>query len=150
MKTIFDSSTRQALINRIQTLDENAAAQWGHMNVFQMMRHCAMFDEWIQGKQQPVYKQAFIGRVFGRIALKGLLKDEAPMKRNMMTIAAFKIKEKEGDIKAQKEKWISLLHEYAHFSNPRFVHTFFGRMTNEEIGFLVYKHMDHHLRQFNA
>jgi hypothetical protein len=109
-----------------------------------------MFDEWIQGRNHPVYKQAFIGRVFGKIALKGLLKDETPMKRNMITIAGFKIKETAGDIKVQKDKWGALIREYEYFSNPGFVHTFFGKMTNEEIGFLVYKHTDHHLRQFNS
>lgn len=150
MKTIFDSSSRQALIERIDALNENSPAQWGHMNVCQMVKHCSMFDEWIQGKSSPVYKQAFIGRILGKIALKGLLKDEAPMKRNMVTIAAFKIKEQTGDIPALKARWISTVRAYEHFFNPGFVHTFFGKMSNEEIGLLVYKHTDHHLRQFNS
>ncbi len=150
MKTIFDKTTREELIGRIYLLNESNTAQWGKMNVYQMIKHCSMFDEWILGKNQPVYKQAFIGRVFGKIALKGLLKDEAPMKRNMLTIAGFKIKETAGDIEAAKSKWIALIREYEHFSNPGFVHTFFGKMTNTEIGYLNYKHTDHHLRQFGA
>ena len=150
MKTIFNIAVRGELIGRINSLNESNTAQWGKMNVYQMIKHCSMFDEWILGKNPPVYKQAFIGRVFGKIALKGLLKDEAPMKRNMVTIAGFKIKETAGDIKGQKDKWGALIREYEYFSNPGFVHTFFGKMTNEEIGLLVYKHTDHHLRQFNA
>lgn len=150
MKTIFDKATREELIGRINSLNESNTAKWGKMNVYQMIKHCSLFDEWILGKNQPVYKQAFIGRVFGKIALKGLLKDEAPMKRNMITIAGFKIKETAGDIENQKDKWRALIHAYEHFSNPGFVHTFFGKMTNEEIGLLVYKHTDHHLRQFTA
>ena len=77
-----------------------------------------MFDEWILGKGHPVYKQAIIGRVFGKIALKGLLKNEASMKRNMVTIAGFRIKETAGDIKVQKDKWGALIREYEYFSNP--------------------------------
>ena len=39
MKTIFDEATRAALIGRINSLDENRAALWGKMNVYQMLRH---------------------------------------------------------------------------------------------------------------
>lgn len=31
-----------------------------------------------------------------------------------------------------------------------FMHPFFGKITREQIGYLAYKHDDHHLRQFNA
>ncbi|HLW39010.1 MAG TPA: hypothetical protein VKX31_01370 [Brumimicrobium sp.] len=40
--------------------------------------------------------------------------------------------------------------EYESYQNPNFVHDFFGEMTNEEIGILIYKHCDHHLRQFGV
>jgi hypothetical protein len=43
-----------------------------------------------------------------------------------------------------------LLNEYAHYANPSFFHTFFGKMTKEQVGQLVYKHADHHLRQFGV
>jgi hypothetical protein len=39
---------------------------------------------------------------------------------------------------------------HAHFSDPGLVHPFFGRMTPEQIGYMLYKHTDHHLRQFNS
>jgi hypothetical protein len=29
-------------------------------------------------------------------------------------------------------------------------HSFFGRLSGEEWGFLMYKHLDHHFRQFGA
>jgi hypothetical protein len=39
---------------------------------------------------------------------------------------------------------------YANYSNPGFVHDFFGKMTDEQIGIFAYKHADHHLRQFGV
>ena len=42
------------------------------------------------------------------------------------------------------------LNAYEHFNVTGFVHWFFGKMTREQIGQLVYKHTDHHLRQFNS
>lgn len=148
MKTIFDNSTRAELINRINTLDKNSKAQWGSMNVCQMLKHCILCEEMYLGKKK--YKRAFIGRLFGRIGLKNLLKDETPLKHNSPTSAAFKINEKDRDLHADKIKWISLINEYASYSNDNLEHWFFGKMTKEQVGYFVYKHTDHHLRQFNS
>lgn len=62
MKTIFDDSTRDKLIDRINSLDENSTAQWGKMNVYQMTKHCSIWDEWMLGKNNPAYKQGFLGK----------------------------------------------------------------------------------------
>ncbi len=47
-------------------------------------------------------------------------------------------------------KLISLIEEYEDFSNHDFEHWFFGKMTKGQVGYFVYKHTDHHLRQFNG
>jgi hypothetical protein len=59
-----------------------------------------------------------------------------------------RVKEKDGDVALQKKIWIEQITEYGDFSNPAFIHDFFGKMTNEQIGIFAYKHFDHHLRQF--
>jgi hypothetical protein len=146
MKSIFNKSTRGELKDRIQSLKENSTAQWGKMNISQMMRHCTKWDEMALGKTK--YKQSFIGRLFGKIALKDMMKDE-PMKRNLPTVPSFKVKERI-NIAEEKIKWVKLLDEYEHYSINGFVHPFFGMMTKEQTGWLAYKHIDHHLRQFNG
>lgn len=148
MKTIFDKTTRDELITRIDLLDANSSAQWGKMNSWQMLKHCTLWEEMVLGKMQ--YKRVFIGRIFGRIALKNVLKDNSPLAKNSPSIRPLIIQKKNGDIRIQKEKWKSLIGEYARFQNPDFIHPFFGKMTKEQIGYIVYKHTDHHLRQFNA
>jgi hypothetical protein len=148
MKSVFDKTTRDELIQRIQALDESSTAQWGEMTLFQMLRHCTLWQEWVLGK--TTYKQQFLGRLLGKMALKGAMKEENAMPRNASTYPAFKVKETTGDIPSEKRKWISLLEECARFSNPNFVHTFFGKMTEEQIGYFAYKHTDHHLRQFGG
>ena len=101
------------------------------------------------GGQQKKHKQAFIGRLFGKIALKSVLKDDKPIMRNMPTLPKLVITGN-GDVAAEKAKWTALIEAYSHFENPGFVHTFFGKMSEEQIGYLAYKHADHHLRQFNC
>jgi hypothetical protein len=148
MKTVFDKTTRNELIARINTLNENSTAQWGKMNIYQMLKHCTLWEEMLSGKIKC--KRSFPGRLFGKMALKNFLKDEKPMMRNALTSPELKVKESKGSVSSERTKWIALIEENAHFSNPYFMHPFFGKMTKEQTGYLAYKHIDHHLRQFNS
>lgn len=148
MNSIFETETRTELINRIHLLNENSTAQWGKMNIYQMLKHCTLWEEMMQGKQK--YKRVLLGRLFGKMALKTVLKDGAPLKHSTPTIPALIIKEKDGDFLNLKKEWISRIEGYTNFTNTDFVHVFFGKMTKEQIGQMVYKHIDHHLRQFNG
>lgn len=148
MKTIFDDSTREQLIQRINTLNENSTPQWGKMNIYQMLKHCNLAEAMYLGQVQ--YKRMFLGRILGQWVLKNMLKNDEPMRRNAPTSDAFKIQDTTGDIEAEKNIWIAQLEKYATFDQSEFVHWFFGKMTKEQIGQLVYKHADHHLRQFNS
>lgn len=150
MKTIFDKTTRDELINRINLLNPTSSAQWGKMNIYQMLKHCTLWDGWILGKGEYKYKQIFFGRIFGKMALKDMIKDESPLRRNVPTLAELKVNETNGDVTSEKKKWIALIENYANYSNPNFIHSFLGKMTTEQIGYLAYKHTDHHLRQFGA
>jgi len=150
MKTIFDKNIREQLISRIEQINEDKKAEWGKMNVFQMLRHNTYWNGWILGTKEHTYKQAFIGKLFGKMAMKRMIKDEKPFDKNVPTSEQFKVKELSGNLEPEKAKWVSLLNEYEDFNNPAFIHDFFGKMTKEQIGILVYKHTDHHLRQFGV
>lgn len=148
--TIFDKAIREQLVDRINNLDDNCQARWGKMNYYQMLKHNTIWNEWVLGLKAPVYKQELLGLLFGKLALRGMVKDERPMKKNMPAGRGFIVKEKSGDSELHKQNWIYLVREYANYSNPRFIHDFFGKMTRDEIGILAFKHTDHHLRQFGG
>ena len=150
MKTIFDEETREGLIDRINKIEETNKAQWGKMNVYQMVKHNTYWNGWLLGSEKHTYKQAFMGRIFGKGVLRKMIRDDKPLDKNIPTSAQFKVKEIDGDLDAEKTKWILMTEAYGNYDNPRFVHDFFGKMTKEQIGILVYKHTDHHLRQFGA
>ncbi len=150
LKTIFDELTRRELIQRIKSLDKQSPAEWGKMNPSQMVRHCIRWDEWTLGMHSPAYKQAFIGRLFGKMALHRTTRDNKPLDRNVPTSSWLKIKEINGDFEKDINQWVSLVNAYRQYDNPAFIHDFFGKMTRDEIGILAYKHSDHHLRQFGA
>jgi hypothetical protein len=147
MKSIFEESTNDELIRRIDLVNENSKAQWGKMDVYQMLKHCTLWEEMISGDKK--YKRVLLGRIFGKMALKNMIKDDKHVRHNMPTVPGFEITD-HGDFSSEKNKWIAMVKEHANFSNTDFVHPFFGKMTKEQIGLLAYKHTDHHLRQFNC
>lgn len=150
MKTIFDPATRDALTTRVNALNENSKALWGKMNVYEMTKHCAIWNEWVLGKNNIPNKQGLLGKVFGKMALKSNTKDDKPLGKNMPAGSAFTVKQKEGDLATQKKILVGLIADFENFSDEQFMHDFFGKMTREQIGIFAYKHSDHHLRQFNV
>ncbi|MEM8486979.1 MAG: DUF1569 domain-containing protein [Bacteroidota bacterium] len=150
MKTIFDQGAIAALANRINNLDYATPAQWGKMDVGQMMRHCTENDRMLL--RQKSFKRLLIGRLIGKAVLRSSIADDTPLKKNSPTHPDLKIKQFV-DPAQEKAVWLSLLAQYSQLDTQtfdNFVHPFFGRMNKEEVGIFAYKHIDHHLRQFSA
>ena len=146
MKTVFDKQTREELIARINTLNECSKAQWGEMTVYQMIMHCIKWEEMLLGKTK--YKQSFLGRIVGKFALNDMMKDE-PAKHNLPSVPSFKMTGT-GDVSVARAQWLSLIGEHDRQESSGFVHPFFGQLTADQAGRMAYKHVDHHLRQFNS
>jgi hypothetical protein len=149
VKSVFDNSISAELCSRIAQLSETSRSQWGKMNVSQMIKHCILWNEMALGKTK--YKQVFIGRLFGKMALRSMIKDDRPVQRNMGTLPELIVSETSGDLELAKKQWIASIEEYGHLSDDhKFVHSFFGELNKEQTGLLAYKHTDHHLRQFGV
>jgi hypothetical protein len=148
MKSIFDTSTKEELIRRINSLNPQSKAQWGKMNVCQMIRHAALGDKMLQGELK--IKRVLIGRLFGRMILKQVMKDDAPFRKNSPTSPQLQTPAESRDIEAYKKEWINRIGQYNNNDTQGINHPFFGAMTGEQIGMFAYKHADHHLRQFGA
>ncbi len=148
MKSIFNQADRNEIINRIYSLTADSQAQWGKMNVQQMARHCVLCEELYNGTVHV--KRSLLGRIFGKTALKQMLKDDTPLKQNSPTSKQFVVTGATADLQIEQRKWADLVREYEHYSNDSFVHWFFGEMSREQLGQFIYKHNDHHLRQFGA
>ncbi len=148
MKSVFNEKVRSELIHRITELNKDSKPNWGKMEVGQMIKHCVLWNEMAIGRITS--KRTFSGFIFGKLALRKLIKDEKPVPKNMPTIPFLIIKDHEGDIESDKKKWIAQMNEYGQLDDYKIIHPFFGEMNKDQIGALVYKHTDHHLRQFNV
>ncbi|ULQ55897.1 DUF1569 domain-containing protein [Flavihumibacter rivuli] len=147
MHSIFQKDDREAIIHRIQSLNKYSKPKWGVMSVGQMLRHCSLCEDYYYGLV-PV-KRSLLGRLIGRMVLNKIIKDDqAQLGRNAPTSATFIIRETVDDIESEKNRWINCILRYADYPFSSFRHWFFGPMSKEELGIFVYKHCDHHLRQF--
>jgi hypothetical protein len=119
------------------------------MTVGQMIRHCTLCEDYYFGKIKV--KRSWLGIFVGRFALNAILKDETTtVNKNAPTALQFKVREPVQNVEDEKTKWKSAMNRYATFGDDSFIHWFFGKMTKDELGQFIYKHCDHHLKQFNS
>lgn len=148
MRTILDTATREALIQRINMLNEKNTAMWGKMNVHQMIKHCTLWEEMALGK--TIYKREFLGLLIGRLVMKSFFKNDKPMDKNVPAGPLSVKGPVNSNFAEDKKQWIHLIEEYGRLNDHEMMHPFFGRLTQEQVGYFAFKHADHHLRQFNV
>lgn len=149
MKSIFDNPVNEEIIVRINTLDKNSKALWGTMTVEQMIRHCVICEEYYQGKF--VVERSPLGIKIGAKAITEILKNEqSNFGKNADTNEVFKVTTTDLNLEEEKNKWILLIKHYEMIDLDTFTHWFFGEMSKEQLGQFIYKHSDHHLKQFGV
>ena len=145
MKTFFENTVPQELRQRLQKLDAQTRNQWGKMNAAQMLAHCTA------AMQVPVGDLQVKGGVLSLIGwmFKGMLVSEKPFSKDSPTAGEFLIQD-EREFDAEKQRFMESFHKLAQGSSAITCHKhpFFGKMTTEDWGHLMYKHLDHHFRQF--
>lgn len=149
MKTIFDLSHANEILLRIDQLQQDAEPQWGRMNVAQMMAHCSSFQDIAIGKSHST--RSWLGMLVGKFA-KPVFYNDKPLPRNMSTIQTIMIEDsREFEVEKEKLKQnIKSLQSDGSMNCANRPHPFFGVLTSEEWGKGIYKHLDHHLKQFGV
>lgn len=149
MKTLFEAADRGPLLQRLEALQPDSSRQWGKMNTAQMLCHCARALETATG-DRPM-KQKFIGKLLMPFFRKSML-GEKPFSRNSPTDPSLVVAD-EQDFLAERQRLTALIARFVErgpSAAAKETHGFFGKMTGEEWGELMYKHLDHHLQQFGA
>jgi hypothetical protein len=150
MKNLYEAATVGEVKERIARLGPGSERQWGKMNVAQAVAHCSGPMEWAVGDSFP--PRMFLGRIFGPMVKSKVLRDEKPMGRNAPTAKSLVVAD-ERDFEMERKRLCILIDRFAGAgptgctTHP---HTFFGHLTPEEWATLMYKHLDHHLRQFGV
>ena len=150
MNSLFDTNSQQEILARIENLNETSSAQWGKMNVSQMLSHCQKPLEVANGNLQLNSKIGVLKKFMFKL-FKPLMYNDKTWQKNLATVTEFKITEtKEFD--QEKEKLVTVINEFSNNKDksnwPK--HPFFGEFNTEQWGKMQYKHLDHHLNQFDV
>jgi hypothetical protein len=150
MKNLFDPNDLESLTSRIAQLRPDSPRQWGTMTVAQTLAHCSLGVQTATGELRPQRK--LIGRLFGSAIKSKVVADDEPMRRNSPTMSEI-IVLNDPDFATEQLRLTNLLDQFSAAgpqgctSHP---HAFFGQLTPDEWAIVMYKHIDHHLRQFGV
>lgn len=147
MPSIYSTSDNAILIERIQNLSANSTPLWGKMSVDQMCEHCIAAINVAFGKQDLTI--SFPMRLLGR-----LLKNKAfnsDFGKNSPTAKEFRITA-HSVFEKSRDQLIACVQEFVKGTSVITVmhHPFWGKMSYEDWDKLMYRHLDHHLRQFGV
>lgn len=147
-KSLFDQDNFNAFITRFENLSPQSQAMWGKMNVSQMLGHLEKaFDSALEVNVKPPFdiKKLLLANPIGR----GIMFNLPEWPKNMPAPPEYLIADSvvfEENLKNCVSK-LSLLKDS---TEPLGEHPVFGKMSKAEWGQLLYKHADHHLKQFGV
>ena len=128
LPSIFDKNVHDSFIQRIEKLTHESKANWGKMNVSQMLAHLNVSYNLAYERIVPKYN--FIMKILLKTVVKKMVTNEVTYKPNGRTAPVFVIAD-ERDFNKEKSRLI-------------------GKMNAQEWSNQFYKHLDHHLRQFGV
>ena len=149
MKSLFDKAVQQEISNRICALGPNTERHWGKMDPAQMMAHCTKTLSMATGEMN--LPRALLGRILGPL-FRPLFVGEKEFRRNGPTAKELVIADPR-TFDMEKERLLQKIRQFGAggaAACTRHPHPFFGKLTPEEWGVVMFKHLDHHFRQFGG
>ncbi|GIO26333.1 DUF1569 domain-containing protein [Ornithinibacillus bavariensis] len=149
MKSIFNQLHTEEILDRINKLSPDSKRQWGKMDVAQMLAHCSSFQVIAMGNAFP--SRGWLGILIGPF-VKPIFYNDKQLAQNMSTIPTILIVD-EKEFETEKEKLKQKIIEFQKNGPEKCTthpHPFFGKLTSEQWGKGIYKHLDHHLKQFGV
>lgn len=151
MKNMFEAVTVDDVKTRLGKLGPQSERLWGKMTAAQMLAHCAVSLQWALGEVVPE-KGPLPARILGWFVKPIVFRNEDPLRKNSPTAKSLVVSD-ERDLEQERKRLLGLIDKFAAGGAARCTknpHSFFGQMAPEEWAILMYKHLDHHLRQFGV
>ena len=150
LPNIFSKDISDNVIQRICNLKPNTQPSWGKMNVSQMLAHCNVTYEMVY--EDKHLKPNFFMKTMMKSFVKKIVTSETPYKRSAQTAPAFKIKDSR-NFETEKSRLVDYINKTQKLGANSFdnkeSHSF-GRLSINEWNNMFYKHLDHHLKQFEV
>lgn len=147
MNSIYNKTDNAKMMERINALSPESRAIWGKMSVDQMLKHTneAIKIAFGEGDLKISFLMRFLGKMLKNKVFNSEFKKDSP------TAPEFIFTDKYDFETAKKE----LITNFSRFSEGQnaikvMLHPFWGKMTYEDWDTLMWKHLDHHLKQFGV
>ena len=151
--SLFNKGDYDNIVSRINKLSPDTQNQWGKMTVNEMICHVSdPFRDVLNERQtKPVVPALF------RPLAKMMIITKKPWKKNLQTLKLYK----QGgggngtppkDFNTDRNTLLKLVSDFA-ATSPRYQfgnHGGLGKLSRDENGFLMWKHLDHHLSSFGV
>lgn len=147
---IFTKEVSDEIIKRINNLTAETQPKWGKMNSSQMLAHCNVVYEMIYSDIHPK------PNAFMKFIMKTLIKKkvvgETDFPHNSRTAPQFVISDTKNFV-SEKQRLIDYINKTLNLGAEHFDQlesSSFGPLNITEWNNLMYKHLDHHLKQFGV
>lgn len=149
MKNILNETDYLEISGRLKRLSATNVRLWGKMEIQQMLMHCTTqlklaLGEDSQKQQGHALMRTKLGKwlLFSNIPWPKGVETPAEMNAELVSFSL-------AGMESGKRELLSYLEKVRVQSQLR-AHPFFGELSRKEWGRLIYKHLDHHLKQFGG
>jgi hypothetical protein len=151
LPNIYTPETTVELATRISSLTNETPALWGKMNAGQMLSHCCVAYQQVLGENTD--KPGMIMKWMLKTFFKQSMVNEVPYRPNLPTGPTFVRLNQNFDIETEKGKLIAYVQKIQELGPEQLSarpSLSLGKLSAMEWNNLLYKHIDHHLRQFGV
>lgn len=148
--SLFSPFYNQGIIDRFMSLSPDSSRQWGKMDVAQMLAHCVQPMK--VAFRETKTKRSLISFLFGKMLKRKYITKGQDFEHNLPTDPSF-VQRESRDFIEQRDLLIGYIKRWVKEGETAITtepHPIFGKMSTEDWDKLMVKHLDHHLRQFNA
>jgi Protein of unknown function (DUF1569) len=153
MKNLFDPALGAEIKQRIMRLHPDSERQWGNMTVAETLAHCTAGVQMAMGVINPK-RASFPANVMGLLIKPLVFGDDKPIRRNSPSAPElFSANPAQCDFERERGQLIAAVDSFTTRGAAccsQHPHPFFVRLKPQQWAILMYKHVDHHLRQFGV
>ena len=148
-KNLYNKADGQEILDRLARLDVSSKGKWGKMSVSQMMKHLSTAFDVALGKVQLPHTQPHYSLLANPIG-RWLIIDGMTWPHGTPGPPAFIIKD-QPDFEEQKTALTGNIIAFIGSDNSATAdHPLVGKLDRSAWGRFMYKHADHHFRQFGV
>jgi hypothetical protein len=153
MKNLFDLALVEDVKQRIMCLRPDSERRWGQMPLAHMLAHCTSGLQMAMGTINPK-RAPFPANVIGLLIKPLVFGDDKPIRRNSPSSPElFTADPTQCEFERERTQLIQAIDSFVSMGAAccsQQPHPFFGPLKPQQWAILMYKHVDHHLRQFGV